>query len=306
MPKVFGSMARGFNRPTAVPGRPDQAAEWQAANRDWWTANPMSYEWGQKNSAEVGSREFFEAVDQTFFASARTYLGTASPPFAAHIPYDKLPEMDVLEIGVGAGSHAALLSRRARSFTGIDITDQAVDLTRMRLEVFGLSGSVQQMDAERMTFDDDSFDFIWSWGVIHHSANTENVLREIKRVLRPGGQAVVMVYHRSFWWYYVVCGFFHGVLRGQLIRTRSLHKTVQASIDGAIARFYTRREWRELAAAEELPAESIIIYGDKVEMVPLPAGKLKRLVLRLIPDTAARLFLHRLGQGYLLVASHRL
>ena len=305
MPKFFKSTAGDFDSPTAVPAGPDQTAEWQAANRDWWASHPMSYEWGQEHGSEVGSREYFEAIDRTFFDSARTYLGGTAPPFAGLIPYDALASMDVLEIGVGAGSHASLLAKHARSFTGIDLTDEAVALTQRRFDVFDLAGSIRQMDAEKMDFRDGSFDFIWSWGVIHHSANTAQILTEMRRVLRPGGCAVVMVYHRSVWWYYVVCGLFHGVMRGNLLRTRSLHKTVQASIDGAIARFYTAKEWSDLAADSSLPVESVTIYGDKVDMVPLPAGKLKNHVLRLIPDSAGRFFLHRLRQGYFLVASHR-
>ena len=68
------------------------------------------------------------------------------------------------------------------------------------------------MDAEKMDFADASFDFIWTWGVIHHSSNTRQILSEMSRILRPGGRAVVMVYHRSFLYYYVFNGFFRGVL----------------------------------------------------------------------------------------------
>ena len=214
MPKFFRTSASGFSSRRAVPSDPGQAADWQAANRDWWTSHPMSYEWEEGHPAAVGSRAYFDAIDRTFFASARTYLGQVDPPFAALIPYDDLSAMDVLEVGVGAGSHAALLALHARSFTGIDLTDTAVALTQQRFEVCGLAGEIRQMDAEELEFADDSFDFIWSWGVIHHSAKTRQILREMKRVLRPDGRAVIMVYHRSFWWYYVVCGVLHGAFRG--------------------------------------------------------------------------------------------
>src|SRR5205085_1215277 len=73
-------------------------------------------------------------------------------------------------------------------------------------------------------------------------------LREMHGVLKPGGQATVMVYHRSPWTYYVLNGLLGGLLRGHLLRTRSLHRAVQLQTDGALARYYSMREWRALAA----------------------------------------------------------
>jgi ubiquinone/menaquinone biosynthesis C-methylase UbiE len=55
------------------------------------------------------------------------------------------------------------------------------------------------LDAEQLALAEGSFVVFWSWGVIHHSANTRRILDEMHRVLRPGGSAVVMVYHRGFW-----------------------------------------------------------------------------------------------------------
>jgi SAM-dependent methyltransferase len=158
------------------------------------------------------------------------------------------------------------------------------------------------MKAEHLDFPDESFDFVWSWGVIHHSSNTGTILREIRRVLRPGGSAVCMVYNRSLWGYYVVGGLIHGVLMGDLLKTRSLHRTVQRTTDGAMARFYTGPEWRQLARVEGLRVVSVRVYGDKSELVPLPGGRLKTRVMRMLPDGVARLFLHRLRQGSFLVS----
>jgi len=208
----------------------------------------------------------------------------------------------VLEIGTGSGTHAALLAEHARSFTGIDLTPEAIKTTRTRFDAFDLRGDLQVMDAERLDFPDESFDFVWSWGVLHHSSNTGEILKEIQRVLRPGGAAVCMVYNRSFWGYYVTAGFIRGVLMGDLLKTRSLHRTVQRTTDGAMARYYTGTEWRQLATSQGLGVESVWVYGDKSELVPLPGGRLKTRLLSAIPDAGARWFLHRLRQGSFLVS----
>src|SRR5205814_7381299 len=119
--------------------------------------------------------------------------------------------------------------------------------------------------------------------VIHHSADTRAILREIHRVLRPGGRAVTMVYHRSLWHYYVFGGFFHGVLRGNLLRTRSLHKTVQACTDGGLARYYSIGEWCRLVA-DLFDVEDVRVYGSKAQLIPLPGGRFKDIVMSLTPD----------------------
>src|SRR5262249_54414390 len=131
-----------------------------------------------------------------------------------------------------------------RSFTGIDLTAHAVEMTSKRFKLFKLPGKVLEMDAEETSFSNSSFDFVWSWGVIHHSADTGQVLKEMHRVLRPDGKCVVMVYHRSWWVFWVVYGLLKGVLQGRVRKLGSVHHVSQAATDGAIARYYTPREWR--------------------------------------------------------------
>jgi len=161
------------------------------------------------------------------------------------------------------------------------------------------------MDAESLQFNEASFDFIWSWGVIHHSSDTGQVLREMSRVLRPGGTAVTMVYHRGLWNYYVCHGLLWGVLTGTLFRTQSIHKTVQAHTDGAIARYFTTDEWRSLAS-ESFDVEKISICGSKSDVVPLPGGtNLKANAMRLFPDFLSRFLTNRLKMGTFLISRLR-
>jgi ubiquinone/menaquinone biosynthesis C-methylase UbiE len=294
----------GFAQPTSLPEDSEQARRWQEANRTWWEEHPMRYDWNQAIESPEFSREFFEQIDRRSFSSAHAYMPWARIPFDPLIEFDSLRDKDVLEIGVGGGSHAALLARHARSFTGIDLTDYAVKSTSERFSQFGLTGSIRRMDAEQMEFEDESFDLIWSWGVIHHSANTRRVLEEMRRVLRPGGKATTMVYQRNLWNYYVAGGLFRGVLKGDLLKTRSLHQTVQRYTDGAIARHYSAREWKQLAS-EFFRVERILVFGLKAELLPIPASRLKSSLLTWIPDPVSRFFTNRLGFGQFLVSDLR-
>ena len=166
------------------------------------------------------------------------------------------------------------------------------------------SARIMQMDAEEMTFPDSSFDYIWTWGVIHHSADTRKILEQMHRVLRPGGRANVMVYHRSVWKYYVYDGLIRGVLQGDIFRGNTLLQINQSATDGAIARYYRPNEWRNLAS-DLFKIDRFRIYGLKSDMVPLPAGRFKDWVQNMLPDTLTRTFTNTLGWGSFLTIHMR-
>lgn len=225
-------------------------------------------------------------------------------PFDRLVPFARLPQWDVLEIGVGNGSHAQLLAPHCKSYTGIDLTEYATGSTRKRFEVFGLKGDIRQMDAERMTFADASFDFIWTWGVIHHSSNTGQILAEMNRVLRPGGRATVMVYHRSFLYTYIFTALIRGILRCGFLK-HSLHELLQLHTDGAIARFYLPREWKELIESRGFTLVEECFMGQKSEIFPLPAGRLKDFLMAATPNALARILTNTCCQGSFLITTIR-
>jgi hypothetical protein len=134
-------------------------------------------------------------------------------------------------------------------------------------------------------------------------ADTRRILTEMKRVLRSRGRATVMVYHRT-WWAYYFSALLRGLFLGQLKTHGNLHRVAQAATDGAIARYYTPYEWRETSKGL-FDIESIRIYGLKAEILPFPAGRLKRLFESLIPDAFCRLLTNRLRWGSFLVAEMR-
>jgi SAM-dependent methyltransferase len=294
----------GFDAPTALPDELKQN-DWQKRNRAWWEANPMRYDWRATISAPEFSREFYGEIDRRFFGDAARYIPPKERPFDEIVPFEELPQMDVLEIGVGNGSHAQLLAPHCRSYTGIDLTDYAVKSTGKRFEVFGLKGDIRQMDAELMDFADESFDFIWSWGVIHHSANTGQILAEMNRVLRRDGRATTMVYHRSFLYSYVFNGFFRGVLGGGFLRARSLHELLQRSTDGAIARFYSPAEWLALIESHGFVLENLSIKGQKAEIFPFPASRFKDALMNATPNAVSRFVLNKCNQGSFLITTLR-
>ena len=290
-PKIFKEeIPAGFTKPTSLPQSKKNAKEWQDANYEWWQEHPMRYDWKSNITPREFSKEFFQEIDRRFFEDSKEYLPWNELPFDKIVNFDSLRNKDVLEIGVGNGSHAGLLAPRARAFTGIDITNYAVLSTKKRFRIFGLKGNILKADAEALPFKNESFDLVWSWGVIHHSANTRKVLEEIHRVLRPGGKATIMVYHRG-WWNYYMTGFLRGVISGSLFKTHSFHKSIQKHTDGALARYYTPREWKKLVS-DLFYIETLSTLGPKSDIILLPNMGLKKF-LRGVFSTVLNIFLTR-------------
>ena len=104
---------------------------------------------------------------------------------------------DVLEIGVGMGAdHLEWARSGLQRLAGVDLTRRAVAWTSQRLAAYGFASDLKEADAEHLPFVDDSFDIVYSWGVLHHSPDTQQAFREAHRVLRSGGALRAMIYHR--------------------------------------------------------------------------------------------------------------
>lgn len=95
--------------------------------------------------------------------------------------------LKVLEIGVGLGADHQQFAQAGALLTGIDLTPRSVAHTRQRLESFGFNPSLKEADAENLPFADYCFDLVYSWGVLHHSPDTQTAVNEVFRVLKWGG-----------------------------------------------------------------------------------------------------------------------
>jgi len=160
--------------------------------RVFWQENPCGTKFAD---APPGSRRFYELVEE------HRYRKEWHIPAAAG--FDESKDLAVLEVGCGLGTDGAQFAKAGADYTGIDLTDAAVDLAKRRFELFQLPGNFRVADAEHLDFPDNSFDLVYSHGVLHHTPDTAAAVREVHRVLRPGGKAVVMLYHRDSYNYRV-------------------------------------------------------------------------------------------------------
>ena len=119
------------------------------------------------------------------------------------VPFAKAKDKKVLEIGTGNGADGVMFALNGADYTGVDLTDTALEATRRHFAVMGLTGSFQREDAEHLSFSDESFDWVYSHGVLHHTPNTQRAIDEIWRVLKPAGETIVMLYHKHSFNYFV-------------------------------------------------------------------------------------------------------
>jgi ubiquinone/menaquinone biosynthesis C-methylase UbiE len=139
--------------------------------------------------AKFPSKEFFELY--------RNFRYKKTHHLDAYIDWKSAKEKDVLEIGLGIGADGTRWAEHAKSYTGVDLTTEAVRATQTHFSHLGLKGNIQQGNAEALNLSDKQFDIVYSHGVLHHTVNIENTFREIYRVLRPNGQFIVMLYAKG-------------------------------------------------------------------------------------------------------------
>ena len=271
----------------------------QAQVREWWNRNPMSYDVDDPIPYEEDSQDYFREIDRRIFHPRymRLTADASGKPFSLFVDFDSLNGKDVLDVGIGSGIATQMLAESGAKVTGVDLTEWAVETTRRRLDAFGLQADVRQADAEQLPFEDASFDLVFSWGVIHHSSDMDRALSELVRVTRPGGQLVLMVYHRRSLFFVVYRGFQRFL---PLARRFGLHfeGARAGETQGLIARHFTVEELRRKLVAAGLRDVWIRPYGQDAELLPLPRRirvPITERIPRAVKDPILRRFGHQLG-----------
>ena len=263
--------------------------------REWWNRNPMSYDVDDPIPFAEDSQEYFRELDSRIFHPRyiRLTADASGKPFSLFVDFAALAGKDVLDVGCGSGIATQLLAEAGAQVTAVDLTQWAVETTRRRLAAFGLEADVRQADAEALPFAEASFDLVFSWGVIHHSSDMDRALGELVRVCRPGGQLVLMVYHRRSLFFLVYRGFQRFL---PLARRLGLHfeGARAGETEGLIARHFTVGELRRKLHGAGLRNVWIQPYGQDAELLPLPR-RVRLPITERIPRRLKDPILRRLG-----------
>jgi ubiquinone/menaquinone biosynthesis C-methylase UbiE len=200
--------------------------------RDYWQLRPCGT---TLSAAPRGSQSFFSEVERKRYK--------AEPFIAEFADFSAWRGTKVLEVGTGIGSDFMRFVRAGADATGVDLTPAAITLLRERLGLENLQARTIVADAERLPLPDQSFDLVYSWGVLHHTPDTRGAIREIHRVLRPAGEARVMLYSRRSW---VSLGLWlrYALLHGQ--PWRSFEDVLSKHLESPGTKAFTAAELREL------------------------------------------------------------
>lgn len=157
--------------------------------RTYWNGRIHDQE---MSGAPPGTLAFFDDLDDYRFDKLR-YLPRL-------VDFDGYGGRRLLEIGCGIGTDLVRFGRGGAQVTGVDLARQAIDLARRNLELHGVDADALEVaDGEALPFDDHAFDIVYAHGVVQYTADPVRLIREAHRVLRPGGEAIVMVYNRRSW-----------------------------------------------------------------------------------------------------------
>jgi ubiquinone/menaquinone biosynthesis C-methylase UbiE len=254
----------------------DVAIDQKSAVQHFWDADPC------------GTRYLKQGQDFEAHALTRAAL---EPHIAEFADFKSARGKKVLEIGVGMGADYLEWLRAGAQAIGIDLSPVSIERTHQRCELCGYKPDLHVSDAENLPFPSDSFDVVYSYGVMHHSPDTSRCIREAWRVLKPGGQARIMLYHHPsltglmLW------------LRFGLWRGRSLRQSVYDHLESPGTKTYTQGEVLALMQGfRDVRTRLVFSPGDL--LLQQPSAKFQSAGYRLVWNVYPRWLVKRAAKKW--------
>tara|TARA_B100000795_G_C22731904_1_gene411700 strand:- start:366 stop:1175 length:810 start_codon:yes stop_codon:yes gene_type:complete len=215
------------------------------------------------NDASCGEDLYLQSHDKDGFNMQSNKRYELEPYILDFADFKRSKDKKVLEIGVGLGADHQKFAESGAIMTGIDLTSRAIENTIARLKLFGLESSLSVGDAENLEFKDNSFDEVYSWGVIHHSPTTQDAINEIFRVLIPGGVAKIMIYHK---WSLIGLMLWMRYALMRLQPFTSLTTIYSKYLESPGTKAYSKKEAKELFSNfSEIDIRTVLTHGDLLE-----------------------------------------
>jgi ubiquinone/menaquinone biosynthesis C-methylase UbiE len=226
-----------------VEDKRGQLVEEKQRAREQWSQDPCGARYGAKY--EFATREFFDEVERHRYSEYAPWMPEV-------MGFERFAGKRLLEIGCGMGTDLLQFARGGARCTGVDLTPRSVEISSLHFGLYGMRADFALADGERLPFDDESFDVVYSNGVLHHTPDTVRAVKEIHRVLRRGGIAKVMLYHRRSLYYWSDIILYRGVLRGHFLRGHSPEEIMSRHVEYSehearpLVKVYSRRQARAL------------------------------------------------------------
>jgi ubiquinone/menaquinone biosynthesis C-methylase UbiE len=261
----------------------------------YWDARPCHI---RHSTEPVGSKEYFDEVE------ARKYFVELHIP--AFADFERWSGKRVLEVGCGIGTDSINFARAGAQLTAVELSSESLRIAEQRADVMGFADRIRfvQANAEELTtaLDDEPYDLVYSFGVIHHTPRPERALAEMRALTAPGGTLKLMVYHRRSWkvfWIVVAQGHARFWKTDELVAEHS-----EAQTGCPVTFSYTRSEARALVErsgfrVQDLHVDHVFPYRirDYVQY-----RYVREPYFRWMPEPLFRAFERRLGWHLLVTA----
>jgi SAM-dependent methyltransferase len=214
--------------------------------------------WHRDGPAAAGRTHALDPRDLRFFAWATGLLRA-------------VPGESLLDVACGQGAYLQFAARSGLVTTGVDLSRVALQVARERAP----TARVQLGDGERLPFRDAAFDHVTCLGSLEHFPSPQSGAREIARVLRPRGSALVFVPNLYFLGH-VYFGWRHGTqpseghqqFSEQFMTTRGW----QALLEGAGLRVESVHPWNYIYATRKVSQVTIALWNGISRFLPLHAA----------------------------------
>jgi len=235
----------------------------QGRNQTWWETKPMTYaDWDAEDRIPDEEDDFLQIEE---------YVKRTGPWLKTWFENVHIEGLECLDLGSGSGIFSSFLARRGAQVTSMDLTEAGVSLTAKTTRFFGAPTAIVRGDAEKSPFQSKSFDFVYSWGVLHHTSDMDKALGEVSRILKPGGQGMMMVYHKRSIVYYVH-GLFWLIFRGKLFSGHNFETVQGFYTDGFYHRYLTKAQLAQKLVGVGLKVSAFHVTQYEKKILPrLPA-----------------------------------
>ena len=163
--------------------------------KQFWNDRPCNV---RHSSKEVGTKEYFDEVARKKF--------TAEPHIKFFSQFPKWYGKKVLEIGCGLGTVGLNFAAFGADYTGVELSKESIKLTQKRFDIYDQSGNFYCGNAEELSsfVPVETYDLVYSFGVIHHSPHPEKIISEIKNYMNENSVLKIMLYAKDSWKNYMI------------------------------------------------------------------------------------------------------
>ena len=163
--------------------------------KKFWNDRPCNI---KHSSKELGTIEYFNEVEIKKFR--------AEPHILKFTEFPQWKNKKVLEVGCGIGTVGINFTLNGADYTGVELSKESLEIAKKRFEVYNQSGKFYLGNAEELSsfVPIETYDLIYSFGVIHHSPHPEKIVSEIKKYMNENSVLKIMLYAKDSWKNYMI------------------------------------------------------------------------------------------------------